>query len=117
MPKAPLQIRKPDFDFSDVPRDWLGGKVGPTHLANALHMLFPAGERFFIRSVRRFADRIDDPGLRQRVKGFIGQEVRHGMEHEKAFERLEEQGYDIRSFLDWYERLAFQVLEPRMPAE
>jgi uncharacterized protein len=49
---------------------------------NSLHSVFPAGERYFIRSVKWFDKKIQDPDLKERVKAFIGQEVQHGMQHE-----------------------------------
>ncbi|GLU30896.1 metal-dependent hydrolase [Trinickia caryophylli] len=57
--------------------------LGPhvTHFFNALSLLFPAGERYFIDSVRYYRDRIEDPTLKQQVVGFIGQEAMHTREH------------------------------------
>jgi predicted metal-dependent hydrolase len=62
-------------------KDWHG--LGPhvTHFFNALSLLFPAGERFFMDSVRNYRDRIDDPVLKRQVLGFIGQEAMHTREH------------------------------------
>ncbi|MGH3555300.1 MAG: metal-dependent hydrolase, partial [Mycobacterium sp.] len=57
---------------------------------------FPPGEEAFIRSVRRFADRITDPVLKKRVTGFIGQESTHGQEHRHLNEKLVEIGYPIQ---------------------
>lgn len=111
-----IKVRKPVFQFSAVPRYWLWGNARATALANALNLVFPAGERFFIRSVRHYMDRIqDDPVLLEEVRRFMGQEVRHGMEHERFFEALEAQGYEIRSFLEWYERVAYDKLEKQLP--
>jgi hypothetical protein len=107
-----IEVRKPSLRFDDVPRHWLLGRAFPTHLANSLHLLFPMGERFFVRSVRAYADRIADPQLAEQVRAFMGQEVRHGLEHERAFEQLEAQGYEIRSFLGWYERVAYDLIDP-----
>jgi predicted metal-dependent hydrolase len=61
--------------------DWHseGGHV--THFFNALSVLFPAGERFFMDSVRKFRDSTDDADLKQAVLGFIGQEAMHSREH------------------------------------
>lgn len=103
------------FSFAGVPKHWFYGSVFVSHVANALNLLFPDGERFFIRSVRHYLDRIDDPELRARVRGFFGQEGSHGHEHERAFEVLKEQGFEIDTFLRWYRRLAYDVLEPRFP--
>lgn len=114
--RHPITVRKPVFRFDQVPRHWFFGRALPTHLANSLNLLFPLGERFFIRSVKRFAERIDDPELQERVRAFMAQEIRHGMEHERCFERLEAQGYEIRSFLEWYERIAYGIIEKNAPA-
>lgn len=37
----------------------------------ALSALFPDGERFFIHSVRNYQDEIEDPVLRQQIRGFM----------------------------------------------
>lgn len=109
--EKPIVARKPGFRFTDVPRHWLGGLALSSHLANGLNLLFPLGERFFIRSVRKHMDVVKaDPALEARVRGFIAQEVRHGIEHEHFFEILEAQGLEIRKFLAWYEHAAFEVL-------
>jgi hypothetical protein len=58
--------------------------------------MFPAGEDFFVESVKHYSDRIDDPELKAQVAGFIGQEVTHGREHRALNERLQEMGYPTR---------------------
>jgi hypothetical protein len=98
-----------------IPAHWFAGNVTMSHSVNGLNLLFPAGERLFIRSVRRHLKYVECPHLRKRASAFFGQEARHGLEHERAFEILEAQGYEIRSWLDKYERWAF-VLEPYVPA-
>lgn len=112
-----IRVRKMDFPFADadIPRWWLYDNPVLTQVANALNLLFPEGERFFIRSVKHYLDRIDDPTLRERVMAFFGQEGRHGHEHERYNRILERQGYDIQRFLRLYERVAFGMLEPRIP--
>ncbi len=109
-----LTVRRPRFDLRELPRHWLGGKPVPTHLANSLSALFPAGERFFIRSVRRYADRVS-PELRRRVLEFAGQEASHQRVHQEWLTQLTAQGYDIDTFLAWYERMAYEVIEPKVP--
>lgn len=112
-----IRVRKMDFPFtgSDIPRWWLHENPVLTQVANGLNLLFPPGERFFIRSVKHYLDRIEDPELRARVKGFFGQEGRHGHEHERYNRVLEQQGFDIQRFLSLYERVAFGMIEPRFP--
>jgi predicted metal-dependent hydrolase len=108
-------VRKMGFEFGAVPRHWFYGEALPTHVANGLNLLFPLGERFFIRSVKHYLDRIDDPELVARVRAFFGQEGRHGFEHEAAFRILEAQGFEIQEFLAWYEDVAYGKLEPNVP--
>jgi predicted metal-dependent hydrolase len=115
--RTPIHPRSPRFDFEVVPRLWFGGSRLRTHIFNGLSLLFPAGERFFVRSVRRYADQIDDPQLKEDIKGFFGQEGRHASAHERQFEALEHQGYDVRRFLRFYEWFAYGVVERIAPDE
>jgi predicted metal-dependent hydrolase len=93
----------------EIPRHWFGGNAVATHIANGVNLLFPAGERFFVRSVHHFLPRITDPTLRAQVRGFAGQEGRHAKEHERFFAVLSEQGYDVDRFLRFYEPLAARI--------
>ncbi|MDB4998783.1 MAG: hypothetical protein JWM74_6215 [Myxococcaceae bacterium] len=113
-----LKPRNPGIDLdAPIPRHWLDDNVAATHIANGVNLLFPAGERFFVRSVNRFLPRIDNPELRAQVKGFFGQEGRHAKEHDRVFTLLEDQGFELKRFLRVYEALAFGVLERVFPAE
>jgi predicted metal-dependent hydrolase len=104
--------RSPGLDLDAVlPRYWFADNAWATHLVNGLNLLFPAGERFFVRSVNYYLPRIEDPVLRAQVKGFFGQEGSHAREHERFFRVLEAQGYDIDRFLRFYQRLAYGVIE------
>lgn len=116
-PKRPIPVRAMGFPFEgNVPRFWLMGSPHATHYSNALNSLFPEGERFFIRSVKHYVDRIqDDPKLLERVKGFFGQEGRHGHEHERWNRILESQGYEIESFLQEHAKIAYGKFEPNVP--
>lgn len=71
-----LPVRR-DIRFALPPEricDWHKDGPAVTLFFDALSLKFPAGERFFIESVRHYRDRIDDPELKQQVLGFIGQE-------------------------------------------
>jgi predicted metal-dependent hydrolase len=108
--------RSPGVDLdAPVPRHWFGGNAVATHIANGVNLLFPAGERFFVRSVNHYLDQVDDPLLRAQIKGFFGQEGRHAKEHERFFAQLEAQGYDIARFLRVYERIAYGFIERIAP--
>lgn len=105
------ELRVPRFDYEALPTDWLADNPLASCLGNALHMVFPAGERFFVRSVMHYAERLKkDPELWRRVRGFAGQEGQHGYQHERVFERLREQGVPVDRFLRVYESYAFDFL-------
>lgn len=106
--------RNLDVDFSAVPRYWLGNSPVATAISNGVNMLFPHGERFFVRSVKYFLDKIDDPTLRQQIKGFFGQEGRHAHAHDEFNEILRGHGYEIDQFLESYRRISMW-LEERTP--
>lgn len=102
---APIPVRKVDLAFDDsIPNHWIDGSPVATHFFNGLNLVFPDGERFFIRAVQEHLDRIDDAGLRARIKGFFGQEGWHAHEHERYFAVLEDQGYHISTFLRRFHR-------------
>ncbi|MGB1274961.1 MAG: metal-dependent hydrolase, partial [Nannocystaceae bacterium] len=48
----PVQPRVMNFSFDQTPRHWFGDNDVQTHMSNALNLLFPMGERFFVRSVK-----------------------------------------------------------------
>ncbi|MGD0524092.1 MAG: metal-dependent hydrolase [Polyangiaceae bacterium] len=81
--KPPPPKRRIDFAFDPaaVPRDWYRGDAHLTTFWNALSLLFPEGERFFVEAVRRFRDRIDDPAQLAAIDGFVAQEAMHGRAH------------------------------------
>jgi uncharacterized protein len=81
------------LDPSAIPRDWVHGDAYETTFMNALSLLFPEGEQFFVRSVKAVQDRIADPELQREVVGFIGQEATHGREHRDFNELLVAHGF------------------------
>jgi predicted metal-dependent hydrolase len=104
--------RSPGVDLeAAIPRHWFGENAVATHIANGVNLLFPAGERFFVRSVKHYLDEITEPTLRAQIKGFFGQEGRHAHEHERVFRLLEEQGYDVQRFLKLYEHISYDIIE------
>jgi predicted metal-dependent hydrolase len=102
----PIVPRDLDVDFAQVPRHWMANNPTATAIANGVNLLFPHGERFFVRSVKHFLDRIDDPGLRAAIKGFFGQEGRHAHAHDELNAILRAQGFEIDRFLDSYKRIS-----------
>jgi hypothetical protein len=91
--KSDIQPRKMDFSFDPaMPRYWFDDDQFKTILLTALSCTFPEGERFFVRSVRHYQKQIQDPLLREQVKGFIGQEAHHGNEHDAFNHFMESKG-------------------------
>ncbi|HLD66797.1 MAG TPA: metal-dependent hydrolase [Pseudomonas sp.] len=100
-PGLDIRPRQLDFDLPQpLPRHWHSGDAFKTHMFNAMSVQFPEGERFFIDSVRHFRERIEDPLLKEQIRGFIGQEGHHSREHLAYNQRLRDLGYDV----DYLER-------------
>lgn len=105
------------FDPADVPRDWCHDNAYQTAFSNALSLLFPEGEKFFVDSVKQMKAHVTDPVLEQQVAGFIGQEAMHGREHRAFNEMIVAHGYvsaprvdkRLRGFLG----LVRRVLSPK----
>ncbi|MEO6792264.1 MAG: metal-dependent hydrolase [Mycobacterium sp.] len=93
-----VQPRRIRFNYpvGGLERHFVDGDLVMSHMIAHLSAVFPEGEDFFVRSVRRYADQITDPELKEQVKGFIGQEVSHGREHRALNERLQQMGYPTR---------------------
>lgn len=92
-----IEVRNLRFDIGDnIPRYWHGGRRSVTHFFNAMSIVFPVGERFFIRSVKANLPFVKDAQLRKDIKAFMGQEGAHTREHEAYNRMLSDQGYPIR---------------------
>lgn len=95
-PTGTVLARRISFEESlqELPKHFAAdGDLIMSHVAASLSAVFPDGEDFFVRSVRRFRDQITDPELKRDVVGFIGQEAIHGREHRALNNRLAELGY------------------------
>jgi uncharacterized protein len=94
---ADLSITPRDRRFgreAAAPRLWHGGRVEATAIYNALSTTFPAGEAFFVESVRAFR-KDAPPKLAEEIKGFTTQEAIHSREHDAFNKRASASGYDL----------------------
>jgi predicted metal-dependent hydrolase len=94
---AELSITPRDRRFgrhAATPRLWHGGRVEATAIYNALSTTFPAGEAFFVESVRAFRAGTP-PQLAAQIKGFTTQEAIHSREHDAFNKRAADAGYDL----------------------
>lgn len=98
---TPRRVR---FDWSETPLHWVPGDPQTTHTVNVLHLLLPAGEKWFCHVYRQALPLVEDPQLREDVKGFIGQEAVHSRAHAGVLDHLAAQGLDCRPYtrrIDW----------------
>lgn len=106
-----MQVRRPTFDFSNVERYYFGNNAWATHIMNALHVVVPIGELFFIRAVRGLAD--EAPAEQKAdIKKFIGQESVHDQVHRQFWQKLREHGLPVDSFADFFKSTAIDTMEP-----
>lgn len=95
---ASFPVRRMQFDFDSVPEYWMNESVGLTHFMTALSALFPAGEKFFIdsvRAVRQHPAIKDNENLQKEISAFIGQEAMHTHEHAGFNAAAEKYGHDV----------------------
>jgi uncharacterized protein len=108
--------RDVDLELVDVPRDWCGNDAYRTTFLDALSLLFPEGEKFFVESVKQHRDQIESPSLRADIAGFMGQEAMHGKEHRAFNELLVTHGLTaaprIDAHLHRFLKLVRRVLSP-----
>lgn len=77
---------------------WNGNGLHFTQFLNTLSLFFPAGERFFIDSVRNYRHKISDEELKEAVRAFIGQEGLHSREHIEYNQAIADSGLPIERY-------------------
>lgn len=91
-----IKPQRMGFEFGEkVPHYWLDNSYILSHTMNALSVLFPQGEQFFVDSVRYYQNQINDPKLKKEVRGFIGQEAMHSLEHKSMNQHVRDQGMPV----------------------
>lgn len=99
-----LQPRDVAFDWTNLPTHWVPGKPFVTHTINVLHLLLPAGERWFVDVFTQALPFIKDDKLREEVHGFIGQEITHARSHQGVLDHWKAKGIDTDPYvrqIDW----------------
>jgi predicted metal-dependent hydrolase len=100
----PIKPRRVAFDWSETPLHWVPGDPLTTHVVNVLHLLLPAGERWFVHVYKQVMPLIDDDDLRLAVKGFMGQEAVHSRAHAAVLDHMRAHDLDPDPFvkqIDW----------------
>ena len=112
-----IQRRNVDFGLAarpqQIPRDWCHSDAYQTSFLNALSLLFPEGEKFFVDSVKQFRDQA--PGLEREITGFIGQEAMHGKEHRALNDLIVEHGYVSAPKIDATLRRFLKLVRRTLP--
>jgi hypothetical protein len=93
-----IKARRVRFDWAGTPLHWVPGDAFTTHVINVLHLLLPAGERWFCDLYRQALPLVTDTGLRDDIKGFIGQEMVHARAHAVVLDHLAAQGLDTTKY-------------------
>ena len=115
-PQTIVPRKGPDFGLDgDIPKYWFDNDAFKSRFFDAMSLLFPEGEKFFICCVRDYRQQISDPQLMAEVKDFIYQEGQHGMVHTQFNNRLKEQGVAVDRILDEQKRVMFGFFRKRLP--
>lgn len=95
-PTSGILVRDLKFnrDPARHPHWWHGGDPVPTAFFNALSCTFPAGEKFFMDSVRAYRREMP-AALQEQIKGFLAQEAVHSREHAAFNQLAADSGYDV----------------------
>jgi predicted metal-dependent hydrolase len=118
VPRERITVRRMDFAFTpDIPENWADGNALITAVMAGLSAAFPPGERYFIESVRHFGDEVKDPELKERIRGFIGQEANHTKEHLAFNEFLDGRGLPVLRMQELVERALGALKKRNSPAQ
>lgn len=90
--------RRVSFDWEKTPLHWIPDEPTATHVINVLHLLLPAGERWFVKAFKEGLPLVRDPELLKDVKGFMGQEATHSVQHAYVLNHLAAQRLDTADF-------------------
>ena len=94
--EPPIIPRNLRFNLSKhATRHWLRGDVLQSAQIDCFSVFLPLGERYFIRSLKRFAPVVNDAELRHAIQDFCIQEAFHTREHEDYNQGLRALGYDV----------------------
>lgn len=107
--------RRVAFDWKATPLHWIPGEPTATHVINVLHLLLPAGERWFVKVFKEGLPLVTDPKLRSEVKGFMGQEATHSVQHSYVLDHLAEQRLPTEAYTKYVDFLFEKLLGETPP--
>ncbi|MFG2748186.1 metal-dependent hydrolase [Streptomyces xanthophaeus] len=111
----PIVPRRVAFDWEATPLHWIPDEPTATHVINVLHLLLPAGERWFVKVFKEGLPLVTDPELRRDVKGFMGQEATHSVQHAYVLDHLAQQQLPTEAYTKHVDFLFEKLLGERPP--
>ena len=91
-PTFPVRNLRFAIDLAHAPAHWHGAGPAVTRFFDNLSIFFPAGEAFFVQSLKHYAAELTDPELQAAVRAFCAQEGHHMREHRRYNAFLAAQG-------------------------
>jgi len=88
-----IKPRRMNFKFDGAGAHWFDQEPVQSHVLNVLSLSFPDGERFFMDSVREYEHTVKDEKQLAEIRGFVGQEAMHSLEHKTFNNMLADLGY------------------------
>ena len=108
-----IRPRGARFDWAATPLTWIPGDAFTSHVIDVLHLLLPAGERWFCDVYRKALPLVTDPRVADDVRGFIGQEATHARAHAVVLEHLASRGLETQRFTRYVDWLCNRLLADR----
>lgn len=107
--------RRVSFDWHGTPLHWIPDEPTASHVINVLHLLLPAGERWFVKVFKEGLPLVTDPELLKDVKGFMGQEATHSVQHSYVLDHLAEQRLNTDAYTRRVDYLFEKLLGEKPP--
>ncbi|MYW63934.1 metal-dependent hydrolase [Streptomyces sp. SID8379] len=107
--------RRVSFDWGSTPLHWIPDEPTATHVINVLHLLLPAGERWFVKVFKEGLPLVEDPELLKDVKGFMGQEATHSVQHAYVLDHLAAQKLETGDYTRYVDFLFEKLLGEKPP--
>ncbi|HUQ00986.1 MAG TPA: alpha/beta fold hydrolase [Kofleriaceae bacterium] len=114
--RGEIRPRRVSFDLSRTPVPWIPGDRFTSHVADVLHLLLPAGERWFVDVYREALALVTDERLRADMRGFMGQEATHARVHDLVLDHLRARGVETEPYtrrVEWMFEHVFGAKPPR----
>jgi predicted metal-dependent hydrolase/pimeloyl-ACP methyl ester carboxylesterase len=110
-----IRTRRVSFELADVPVRWIPDDPFVGHLIDVLHLLLPAGERWFVDVYKDALPLVHDESLRADMRGFMGQEATHARAHDAVLDHLRDVGVPTEPFTRVVEQMFERVFGARPP--